>query len=151
MLRWSEEQLREHHAKRQGKRDANAEAKAHVKDVPRSKYRNKKVVIDGRKFDSKAEGARYVELKRQEEAGLIFNLQCQVPFALEIAGVLICKYVADFVYLNEHASRVVEDVKGVRTDVYSIKAKLMKAIYGVAVQEVKVMRKKQPARTIKAV
>lgn len=116
-----------------------------------NKYGAIKTTIGGIVFASKAEGARYVELKRQEEAGLIFNLQCQVPFALEIAGVLICKYVADFVYLNEHASRVVEDVKGVRTDVYSIKAKLMKAIYGVAVQEVKVTRKKQPARTIKAV
>lgn len=137
MLRWTDEQLAAYKASRK------------VADKPadppaRAKYRNKKVVIDGRKFDSKAEGARYVALKRQQEAGLIFNLQCQVPFVLEIGGVLICKYIADFVYLNEHASRVVEDVKGVRTDAYIIKSKLMKAIHGIAIQEVKTTRKNHP-------
>lgn len=98
MLRWSEDQLREHHAKRQGRVEAKAEAKDHQADQPRAKYRNKKVQIDGRTFDSKLEGRVYVDLKRQQEAGLITALQCQVKFALEVHGVLIAHYIADFTF-----------------------------------------------------
>ena len=143
MLRWTEEQLREHHAKRQTRAEAKQEAKQHQAEPKRPKYRNKKTAIGGRVFDSKAEAARFVELTRQQEAGLIFGLQCQVPFTLEVNGQLVCKYIADFVYINEHGSRVVEDAKGVRTRDYVIKAKLMKAIHGITVKEVRKTRKSQ--------
>ena len=141
MLRWTEDQLREHHAKRQSRAEAMQEAKQHQAEPKRPKYRNKKTAIGGRVFDSKAEAARFVELTRQQEAGLIFGLQCQVPFTLEVNRQLICKYVADFVYINADGSRVVEDVKGVRTRDYAIKAKLMKAIYGITVKEVRKTKK----------
>lgn len=135
MLRWSEDQLREYHGKRQGRAEANQEARQHVKDSPRPKYRNKKTQVDGRTFDSKLEATRWVQLKKMEEAGLIFDLKCQVPFTLEVAGCLICKYVADFVYINGDGSRVVEDAKGVRTREYQIKRKLMMAIYRIDIKE----------------
>lgn len=144
MLRWSEDQLkefRERSGKKPTKRDSALESKFHVAPVSRAKYRNVRVEIDGRKFDSKAEGARYVELKRQQEAALVFNLQCQVRYSLDVAGVHICDYVADFVYVDIDGSRVVEDVKGVRTRDYSIKAKLMKAIHGITVREVKKLKR----------
>lgn len=141
MLRWTEDQLREHHAKRQTRDEAKQEARQHQADAKRPKYRNKKTTVGGRVFDSKAEAARFVELTRQQEAGLIFGLQCQVPFALEVNRQLICKYVADFVYINADGSRVVEDVKGVRTRDYAIKAKLMKAIHGIAIKEVRKTKK----------
>ena len=108
-------------------------------DAKRPKYRNKKTTVGGRVFDSKAEAARFVELTRQQEAGLIFGLQCQVPFVLEVNRQLICKYVADFVYINGDGSRVVEDVKSrvtKRLRDYVIKKKLMKAIYGISIVEV---------------
>jgi hypothetical protein len=44
--------------------------------------------------------------------------------------------VADFVYTTA-GETVVEDVKGVRTDVFILKRKLMKAIFNIEVQEVK--------------
>ena len=144
MLRWTEDQLREHHAKRQSRAEAMQEAKQHQAEPKRPKYRNKKTAIGGRVFDSKAEAARFVELTRQQEAGLIFGLQCQVPFTLEVNGQLICKYIADFVYINEHGSRVVEDVKSRVTERlrdYVIKKKLMKAIHGITVKEVRKTRK----------
>lgn len=140
MLRWSEEQLREHHAKRQGKAQAIQEAKDHVKDVPRPKYRNKKTMVDGRTFDSKLEATRYVQLKKMQEAGLIFDLKTQVTFVLEVSGVMICKYIADFTYINEDGSRVVEDVKcgptAARRD-YIIKKKLMMALHRIDIKEFK--------------
>ena len=138
MLRWSDDQLREYHSKRQGRAEAHAEARQHQKETKRPKYRNRKTSIDGRTFDSKLEAARYVELKRLQEGGIISGLQCQVPFALEINGNLICKYVADFVYLDVDKKRVVEDVKcgptASRND-YRIKKKLMKAIHGIEIRE----------------
>jgi hypothetical protein len=120
--RWTPEQLEAH---RQGR-----EAK------PRAKYGNKKISIDGRTFDSKAEAARYVELKRLQEASLILNLECQVTFPLVVNGELICKYIADFRYVDISGNRVIEDVKGVRTRDYRIKAKLMKALHGISINEI---------------
>lgn len=135
MLRWSEDQMREYHARRQGKAEAKAEAVAHQKDVPRAKYRNKKTQVDGRTFDSKLEATRWVQLKKMQEAGLIFDLKCQVPFTLEVGGVMVCKYVADFTYINGDGSRVVEDAKGVSTDAYRLKKKLMLAIHRIDIKE----------------
>lgn len=135
MLRWSEEQLREHHAKRQSRAEAQQEARAHQKDAPRAKYRNKKTSVDGRTFDSKLEASVYVTLKKQEEAGLIRDLRCQVPFTLEIHGHLICKYIADFTFVDIEGGRVVADAKGVRTREYQLKRKLMKAIHGIDIKE----------------
>jgi len=135
MLRWSDEQLREYHAKRQGRAAAKAEAKAHQADQPRAKYRNKKTTIDGRSFDSKLEAGRYVALKRMQEAGLISGLCCQVSFSLEINGQLICRYVADFVYRDCDGKQIVEDAKGVRTRDYILKKKLMRACLGIELVE----------------
>ena len=141
MLRWSDDQLREYHSKRQGRAEAHAEARRHQKEVKRPKYRNRKTSIDGRTFDSKLEAARYVELKRLQEGGIISGLQCQVPFALEINGNLICKYVCDFHYVDIDGKTVTEDAKGMRTREYTLKKKLMKAIHGIEIRE---FRKEKP-------
>lgn len=102
-----------------------------------SKYRNKKTVVDGIKFDSKAEAARYVELKGMEDGGYIAELRRQVPFLLvpKYPGQRAVKYIADFVY-KQDGQQVVEDVKRVRTATYIIKKKLMWHVHGIRVQEV---------------
>ena len=146
MLRWTEDQMREYHAKRQGKKEAQAEAKAHQKDRPRAKYRNKKTSVDGNTFDSKLEAGRYIELKRMQEAGLIFGLQTQVPFVLEVNGILICRYVADFTYKDCDGNHIVEDVKSKPTasrSEYKIKKKLMLAIHRIQISEVMDVRRKR--------
>jgi hypothetical protein len=98
--------------------------------------------IDGKKFDSKAEGARYVELKRLQEGGVISGLRTQEEFALPVNGVLVCKYLADFCYVDSDGNRVVEDVKGGPvTQVYAIKKKLMKAIHGIEIKELRKVRR----------
>lgn len=102
----------------------------------KSKYHAKKTVVDGIKFDSKKEAKRYLELKAMEKVGSIKNLQLQVPFILiekSKYGRSI-KYVADFVY-NRNGSKVVEDVKGVKTPVYKLKKRLMAEKYGIIVLE----------------
>ena len=118
-----------------------AASAAPVAPPVRAKYGNKKVEIDGKKFDSKAEGARYVELKRLQEGGVISDLKTQEEFALPVNGALICKYRADFCYVDSDGNRVVEDVKGGPvTQVYALKKKLMKAIHGIEIKEVRKVR-----------
>jgi hypothetical protein len=87
-----------------------------------SKYKNQPITIDNIKFMSKREGYRYLELSLLQRHGRISDLKLQVKFILH-AGI---KYIADFVYM-ENGQLVVEDCKGVRTAVYRLKKKLMKA------------------------
>lgn len=99
-----------------------------------NKYRNKKVVIDNIKFDSKLEANRYIELKLLQRAKQISNLRLQVPFILQEEfekngkTYQAIKYVADFVY-EENGRTVVEDTKGMQTDVFKIKHKLFEKKY----------------------
>lgn len=97
-----------------------------------SKYRNIITRIDGHRFDSRAEAERYIELKQLEHDGMISNLTLQPRFLLqeafthELTG---CKhraiyYVADFAYEKLSGRKIIEDVKGVKTEVFKIKAKL---------------------------
>lgn len=107
-----------------------------------SKYHNQRVARNGRIFDSKHEAGRYTELKLLERAGKITGLKTQVSYLLIPAqyenGKCIersCKYVADFVYWQD-GNLVVEDAKGLKTDVYRIKRKLMLKEYGIKIKEV---------------
>lgn len=103
----------------------------------KSKYFNKKVIVDGKKIDSRREARRHEELKMLEAAGLIDGLRVQVRYPFRIGGKLVCTYVADFVY-NEKGSLVVEDSKNpylAKHDrVFAIKRKLMLAIYNIEIK-----------------
>lgn len=107
--------------------------------MTRNKYHASKTEIDGIRFDSRKEAARYSELKLLERAGEIRDLQLQVPFELipKQEGERACTYVADFVYhMTDTGKMVVEDAKGMRTDVYKIKRKLMLWRHGIRIREV---------------
>jgi hypothetical protein len=96
----------------------------------RSKYRN--VRTNG--YASKREARRAFELEFLQSDGKITELQEQVRFRIEINGILVCAYVADFVYYKD-GKRVVEDCKGHRTREYKLKAKLMQAVHGIVILE----------------
>lgn len=49
----------------------------------KSKYKNKKMIIDNIEFDSHKEGFRYIDLKLLERQGLIKDLRRQVSFELQ--------------------------------------------------------------------
>ena len=104
-----------------------------------SKYRAQPTIIDGRKFPSKVEAKRYLELKRQEKLGLVSDLTCQPRFKLGTEDGHICVYVGDFKYKRD-GRQVIEDVKGVRTDVYVLKRKMMRVLLGLHVVEVRSVR-----------
>lgn len=105
-----------------------------------SKYHAKKTTVDGITFDSGREADRYLVLKGMEEEGAIENLRRQVRYelipAFDVDGrhYRPVSYVADFVYV-EDGKEVVEDVKGVVTDVYRLKSKLFARRYGKVIKE----------------
>ena len=103
----------------------------------RNKYNAKKIKIDGHTFDSKREAERYCELKLFVKAGEIRNLELQPRFLLQDKFVdkqgnkhRKIEYVADFLYIDKLGRNIVEDVKGVLTDVYKIKKKIFLKKYG---------------------
>lgn len=126
-----------------------------------SKYRAKKIEVDGYSFDSKKEADRYLFLKSKERLGLIRDLQMQVPFVVIPAQYKFVTeytpkthkektvkklaeqkvvYKADFVYTTYDGELCVEDVKGYRKgtaySVFVIKRKLMLERHGIQVIEV---------------
>lgn len=100
-----------------------------LKGSGKSKYRNQKTIIEGIQFDSKKEAARYKDLVLLVKAGKISELQLQQTFPIVVNGKKVCKYIADFTYI-ENGKLVVEDTKGMRTPLFKLKAKLFEAIYG---------------------
>lgn len=112
-----------------------------VQETGGSKFKNRKTELDGILFDSKKEALRYADLKLLQNVGKITGLERQKVFELIPAqkqnGKTIeraCTYKADFVYW-ENERLVVEDVKGIKTDVYKIKRKLMLFRYGIRIKE----------------
>lgn len=102
------------------------------------KFRNIPTEVDGLKFASKREAKRYGELKLLERLGQIQGLcadKSQLRYPLKVNGTEICKYEADFRY-REKEQTILEDAKGFKTPVYRLKRKLMRAIYGIEIQEV---------------
>ena len=107
------------------------------------KYRNEPTIVDGIRFDSQKEARRWQELRLLERAGEIHGLKRQVPFVLipsqKRGGKVIerpVKYVADFTYYGTDDELNVEDTKGMRTQEYIIKRKLMLWEFGIQIREV---------------
>lgn len=99
----------------------------------RNKFGNQRTVVDGISFASKREARRYQELLLLKKAKQITDLRLQVRFKL----VQEVTYVADFEYYDvATGSRIVEDAKGFKTEVYKRKKKLMKVQHGIEIKEV---------------
>ena len=105
------------------------------------KYHNIKTVINGERFDSKKEAARWQELLLLQRAGKISRLNRQVTYQLipsqYINGKCVeraCNYVAGFVYW-QNGKLVVEDTKGKKTPEYVVKRKLLLYTYGIRIRE----------------
>lgn len=94
-----------------------------------TKYRAVKTYVDGIMFHSKREAARYSELKMLERCGMCVGLVLQPKFPIVVNGVKVCTYIADFAYRDQTGKQYIEDVKGVRTALFSLKAKLFHATY----------------------
>ena len=115
----------------------------------KNKYGNKPVIVDGVRYDSTGEANRFAFLKLLERAGVISNLRYHVNFELipkitreevihlKTKDKIVTKvvqsaryYEADFVYtINNTGEEVVEDFKGVETDLFKFKSELFFYLY----------------------
>ena len=110
-----------------------------------SKYRNKKVVFDGIKFDSIRECNRYQELSLLERTGAIRELRCQVRIPLTASKNPVrskkgrqLAYVVDFKYWDVTERRMrYEDVKGYDTRLSALKVAVVEAESGIMVEIVR--------------
>lgn len=121
-----------------------------------NKFRNRPTIVDGMQFHSKKEAKRYQALQLLARNGEIKDIERQVKYRLEVNGILICTYAADFVYWERvspdkepgHSGlwrwqtgdkwawqQVVEDVKGYPNDRWPMKKKLMRACHRIEIRE----------------
>ncbi len=147
MSEWSAEFVREHYKRlgrpvpanilRQlGMEELPAAAQAVMESVSARvktpKYGNIKTEVDGAMLDSRREARRWKELKLLMAAGEIAGVARQAPFRLAAK----ITYYADFVLLYPDGHYTVEDAKGIKTQAYNIKKKLMKERFGIEIKEV---------------
>ena len=109
----------------------------------RNKYGNRKVIEDGKVFDSKLEHIRYQQLKLFEHAGEIINLKCHTTYVL-LDGFRLpsgkwqaaITWTDDFSYIDSTGEKIVEDVKSPPTakkDSFRVRVKMFQARYGIEV------------------
>jgi hypothetical protein len=149
-MRWTEEQLLEFQKRKVdvAKPATSTNPIAPPAQEPtRSKYGSTRVVVDGKKFDSKLEARYYQNLKLEWYAGKVLWFVRQVPF--ELPGGI--RYRLDFLVIRPSV-RVEGDIsvtskdlvaielvdcKGVLTPVSKNKIRQAEAIYGVTIKIVK--------------
>lgn len=108
-----------------------------MKPAKASKYHAQPTTIDGIRFMSKSEAARYCELKMLERGGEIIDLRLQPKYDLCCkCGEKQGRYIADFFYFDNSTKKItVEDVKGAFTAVYKRKKKHFEKQYGMKITE----------------
>lgn len=107
-----------------------------------SKYRAKPAIVNGIRFHSQREAARYLDLRLLEKAGEIKELELQPKFPIYVCrrqnGELhkAFDYVADFKYREgPRGVLVIEDVKGMKTPLYRLKKKAFELQYDMQIRE----------------
>lgn len=115
-----------------------------------SKFGNKKVIVDGIKFDSKAESLYYRKLKRQGMSFLAVDptycamqerITLQDSFMLGEKRIPAIVYKADFVIYKDGEVAKVIDVKGFQDAISKLKMKMFAKRYGFPVIFAKLDRK----------
>lgn len=83
-------------------------------------------------FPSAKEARRYKALLLEATYGQIYNLTVQPKYPVIINDKKITTYIADFKYIRGGVE-IIEDVKGLETDLFKLKKKLVEAIYGIEI------------------
>ncbi len=113
-----------------------------------NKFNAEKKDVNGRRFHSKVEGDRAIELQWLQQMCKITELKYQVPFELipKQQGESAVFYYADFTYKDENGNFTVEDVKGHRTAEYRIKRKLLLQVHGIRILETGTTKNRKPLK-----
>lgn len=111
-----------------------------VNNRPQRKYGNVYTEYKGITYMSKKE-AGYAQildsLKRaKNDRDRVVSVEVQVPYQVVLNNTKICKYLADFKVLYADGHTEIVDVKGVKTQTYRLKKKLVEAQFGIKIIEV---------------
>lgn len=96
----------------------------------RSKYAAKPTEVDGIRFDSKAEGRYYQQLKMRVAAGEVAYFLRQVP--IHLPG--NTRYVVDFLEVLADGRIRFVDVKGMQTQTFRLKKRQVEALYPIQIE-----------------
>lgn len=92
------------------------------------KFQNHYVILDHLTFDSLREAQKYSQRVWLLAQNIISDLIVHPRFELRVDGQKVCSYVGDFRYTHKD-KKIVEDIKGVETPVFKLKAKLFRILY----------------------
>lgn len=107
-----------------------------------NKYGARAEQYDGYRFASQKEKRRYQELVILQHAGEISNLEVHPKFQFVVNDIPVSSFRPDFQYRDSDGAIVVEDVKShhgkgsTAGEAYTIRKKLLRAIYGLEVKEI---------------
>lgn len=101
-----------------------------VRGSRRSKYNAQPTVVDGIRFDSKAEAHYYEALKLRVSAGEVLYFHRQVR--IELPGAV--RYVVDFQEFHADGTTHYVDVKGVETAMFKTKKRQVEALYPIQIE-----------------
>lgn len=115
-----------------------------ILDVKKDKKSNKfgaiKTEYKGRIYDSKKEAKRAFELDAMIRAGEVIKVEYQPKYELVVNGTKVSNYFGDFRVYYPDGRVEVEDVKGLKRgasyQIFRLKKKLVKAIFGIDIIEI---------------
>lgn len=94
-----------------------------------NKYHAEIVEYRDKKYDSKGEAEYAMKLDWRKKAGEITEITPQYPIKIIVNGVFICNYVIDFRIKLTNGICEYHEYKGMETDLWKLKWKLVKALY----------------------
>lgn len=94
-----------------------------------NKYGAKRCNYNGYVYDSRFEADYAQELDLRVKAGDILNWEKQFKVSIDIEGYHICNYYVDFKIEEKDGSFTLMETKGMETDLWRIKRKLLEAVW----------------------
>lgn len=94
-----------------------------------NKYGNVRQTYNGYNYHSKLEARYAYELDIRKAAGEIKDWRRQVKISLDVNGQHITNYYVDFEILHNDDSLELVEVKGMETDLWRIKRRLLEAVW----------------------
>jgi hypothetical protein len=95
----------------------------------KNKYNAKSSVYNGSYYHSIKEADYAQELDLRVKAKDIKSWRRQIPFDLKVNGFKICRYVLDFEITHTNGDIELIEVKGMETDLWRFKRRLLEATY----------------------
>jgi len=94
-----------------------------------NKYKAVKQTYNGYSYDSKFEASFAQDLDLRKKAKDITDWERQFKISLDVNGYHLCNYFCDFrIHHNDGSFELVE-TKGIETEVYRLKRKLLEALW----------------------